>query len=61
MILLLIQIEELNMGKQAIEEHFLQANCKADYILIHEIKRPNAMLVNNILVYLQKLGIKVYY
>lgn len=46
------------MGMQAIEEDFLQANCKADYILIHEIERPNAMSIDNILVYLQKLGIK---
>jgi hypothetical protein len=27
------------MGMQAIEEHFLQANCKADYILIHKIEK----------------------
>jgi len=38
-ILLLIQIKDLNMGMQAIEEHFLQANCKADYILIHKIEK----------------------
>lgn len=36
------------MGMQAIEERFLQANRKADYILIHEIERPSAMSIDNI-------------
>jgi hypothetical protein len=39
-------------------EHCLQTNCKATYILILETERPGTMLIDNILVYFQKLGIK---
>lgn len=40
------------------KEQWLQANSKATYISILEIEIPGTMLIDNILVYFQKLGIK---